>query len=874
MKYLFILNIFFLSLVYNEMYAQTIPLQTEIEDKDGILQKINEERMEMLIRTAGTKNVSSIIYKENVKFKSLENARSAAGYTPESGNWQQVNLANSTWGMGRINCYKIDPNNSNIIYAGTPTGGLWKTINNGVTWVNLTKALPVPGVSGICIDPANTDIIYILTGTASSVECQSIGVFKSIDGGTNWLPTGLDTTYQPHYGDTGWNANKLLMDKTNSNILFACMTDGLYRTTDAGANWTKISLGANYNVVDIAQHPTNSSYLYISIYYGYIMTSNNNGATFSNIQSVPTAAFSNNYRSCNIAVTPAAPDSVFFVMTTSETASGIALDSIFIGRGRFNGTTNNISFGTSRKCFYPGGYLTSALRWNRDARLAVSPFSTANMYIGGLETYSSSNYGVNWIAKSYNASSVQTVHSDCTQMDYVGSNIYTCNDGGIYTQPATSGTSTTNWVALTGTMPISQIFKIGASQVSVTNFNVALQDNGCHIRTASSYTLLQEGDGVVARMDPNNEQLYYGSYVAGYALTKYRNSVGYSLNPTTTFETYGSGYGFLPFEVDQNNGKFLYTAYKAFYKSSDTGNVWTRYNFGGTHNTKLMAVSKSNSNVIWILEDEIFTVRKTINGGTAFNIVAIPATIPKSQISSIVISPHNENTVYLTIDGYTNGKKIYETKDGGVNWRNISDNLPNVPANCFAYEDEADSSMYIGTEIGVYYRNKNLGRWVSFNNGMPVCRISEFYINRVSVKIIAATYGRGIFISDLASGSCNPNVILSGTVSGINTWSAGTQLNSTQNISGGSATNIKYYAGSVAYMQPGFIAPSGSRLLIGIAPCGGFIDTILNRQTNINDSIKKNNEQLIKIPLITNKKQPDKKEDENRNDVKAVIKKE
>jgi photosystem II stability/assembly factor-like uncharacterized protein len=318
MKYLNILHILLFILMANTVLAQALPLQQETEDNNGILQKINEERMEMLVRTAGTKNLTTVNYRENIRFKTAV-VNGPDAYTLESGNWQQVSQANSQSGMGRINCYAIDPVNSNIIYAGTPTGGLWKTTNSGASWVCLTNALPVPGISGICIDPGNTSIIYILTGTASSVECQSIGVFKTTDGGNNWLPTGLDTTYQPHYGDVGWNAHKLIMDHTNSNVLFACMTDGLYRTSNGAATWTKVyPTSGDENVVDIAQHPVNANYLYISLYWGAFRTSNDNGQTFPNLQYVPRAGFSNSYRSGNIAVTQAAPDSIFFVTTVKQ----------------------------------------------------------------------------------------------------------------------------------------------------------------------------------------------------------------------------------------------------------------------------------------------------------------------------------------------------------------------------------------------------------------------------------------------------------------------------------------------------------------------------------------------------------------------------
>ena len=114
-------------------------------------------------------------------------------------NWQPVgpfshtNTGSWSSGQGRVNAIIVDPNNVNTYYAGAPAGGIWKSTNAGSTWTPLSDHLPQIGVSGIAIDPNNSDIIYIATGDDDGWDTYSVGVMKSIDGGSTWNTTGLNT---------------------------------------------------------------------------------------------------------------------------------------------------------------------------------------------------------------------------------------------------------------------------------------------------------------------------------------------------------------------------------------------------------------------------------------------------------------------------------------------------------------------------------------------------------------------------------------------------------------------------------------------------------------------------------------------------------
>jgi hypothetical protein len=140
-------------------------------------------------------------------------------------DWQSISY---NPGIGRIKVVAEHPTNDQILYAGSPSGGIWKSTNGGTTWMPLNDDFPTLGVSGIAIDHSNPQTIYIATGDKDGSDTYSIGVVKSTDGGTTWNNTGLS-----HNLTKSLVCRELVMHPTDPNTLLVATNDGLYKTVDA-----------------------------------------------------------------------------------------------------------------------------------------------------------------------------------------------------------------------------------------------------------------------------------------------------------------------------------------------------------------------------------------------------------------------------------------------------------------------------------------------------------------------------------------------------------------------------------------------------------------------------------------------------------------
>jgi len=668
-------------------------------------------------------------YLDSNKILNRKSNRSTQSLT---GNWTPLGpftIPANINGIGRINFIRFDPTNSNIIWVGAASGGLWKSTDGGATWNTNTDLLTVIGCSDLLIDPTNTNVMYLATGDKDHNDNCSIGVLKSTDGGATWNTTGLSWPVSSYY-----LICKLLMNPNNPTIIFAATTHGIYKTTNAGTTWSLIQSGyfydinykpGNTNIIYAATENTNSTKFYISL---------NGGTTFTNITSgLPSASAINRYV---IGVTPADTNCVYLLASDANNSS-------YYGLYRSTDSGNNFTLQSNSP------NIVGAYGWY-DLSIVINPANVNDVYVGGLTHFRSSDGGVTWVQ-------LDGTHVDIHALEFLpgsSTTFFSGNDGGFF-KSTDNGTS---WTNLSNGLIISQMYRLGTSATN-PNFNLTgLQDNGTMQIKNNNWTEVVRGDGMECIIDYTNENIVYGECQYGSIV---KSTDGFNNNSTiivnsdsTGVDT--SGAWITPYIMNPINHNTLLVGKKQVYRSRNGGTSWSQIGTipppptSQSWDNEIQALAYAPSDSNYIYAATFFRLFVSTNGGASWN--NITAGLPTSSASITYIAVNNTvpTKVWVTFSGYSSGNKVYASTNAGSTWTNFSTGLPNLPVNCIVYQNNSNDGLYVGTDVGVYFRSNSLSSWQPFFTGLPNVIVDELELQYGVGKIRAATYGRGLWESDLA----------------------------------------------------------------------------------------------------------------------------
>lgn len=654
------------------------------------------------------------------------------------GTWTNLGPNSSTGGyagIGRINCIAFDPTNASVIYVGSAGGGVWKTTNGGTSWTPLTDLAANTGTSSILVDPASPNTIYLATGDGDARDSPSLGVLKSTDGGATWATTGLN-----------WLSSDLRyirkLVKNPAGRIIAATSIGIWYTDDAGTTWTQ-SPTATGSFYDAEFQPGSTGTFYATAVSGttaQIFRSTDNGTTWALIHSL---ASSNR---CAIAVSAANANFVAAVYSKSSDSG-------------FNGFYSSINGGTT---WTVKATTPNLLGWNAtgndaggqgwyDLALAVDPTNANTIYLGGVNTWKSTNGGTNWTINTMwtTSGAVPVVHADKHALEFQNNTtLFQGNDGGIY-KSTNGGTS---WADLSNGMAISQLYRLGGAQTSAVVIG-GLQDNGTKLRSATgTWSDKIGGDGMDCAINPSNANYMYGELYYGDIYRSSNAGVTWSsIKPSRAVAGTETGGWVTPFALAPSTPATLYLGYKNLYKSTNNGTKWTKLNTGQTSNIRFVAVAPTSANTVYFSVDADLATGnrlfKTTTGAAPFTTLTNPTNV--GRIAWITIDNTNANNIWVTVTGYNAGLKVFKSTNGGTSWTNISGTLPNMPANCITYSNGSNGGLYLGMDVGVYYRDNTMSDWILFNAGLPNVEISDLEIQYSLGKVRAATFGRGVWESDL-----------------------------------------------------------------------------------------------------------------------------
>ena len=635
------------------------------------------------------------------------------------GNWVLLGPTSSTniGGVGRVNVIAFHPFNTDIIWAGAPAGGLWKSVDGGQSWTTNTDDLPHIGVSDIAIHPVNPDIMYIATGDRDHLDTRPFGVLKSIDGGNTWTNI-LPVTYTNLI-------HRVLINPNNPDIVLAATTNGTYRTVDGGANWGSPVASQYFRHMEFK--PGDPNIIYATTYIesnssasARFYHSDNGGASFS-LVTLPTPSSGNALKRLAIAVTPANPNIVFLLGSYNHPQ----------GTNDFNGIYKSSNSGLSFSQISTANNPSLGSQQFYDWTLITSPIDSNLIFAGGVGFYRSINGGVNWT----NAGAA--IHVDHHFSGYQpGTNIlFVGTDGGVY-KTANNGT---NWTTLNNGLAITQYYRLGSSASNPYLILTGAQDNGTHRYNAGTFQSIMSGDGTECIIDHTNDNVFFACLQEG----TIRRSTNAGVNFTTTLSEGITGEAaawVAPYVMDPNNADIMYAGYMKVWKSTNKGapGSWVSTpGIAGSSPLEQIAIAPSNTDVIYAVNNS--QVWKTTNAGGNWTQVGSPG-FPYD----IVVSDLSPDTLWITASN-----KVYKSVNGGFAYTDITGNLPNLAVHTIIHQPNSHNGLYVGTEIGVYFKNDLMPAWEIFGDGLPNVRVDELEIFLPTGKIRAATFGRGLWESDL-----------------------------------------------------------------------------------------------------------------------------
>lgn len=713
--------------------------EEEVELAGYELYKRWENYMTPRVYPGGDKTQASRAYEEYINYINDASAQRGQLPTVMSSTWTALGpFGDPTGGnAGRINAVRFDPASTTGLWICTPDGGTWKSANSGTSWTTNTDQLAVIGNSDIVFDPTNSQIAYLATGDGDAGDSYSTGVLKSTDGGTTWSATGL-TFSVPQ----GRKIYKMLINPQNKNVLFAATTNGIYRTTNAGTSWTVVA-GTGSTFTDLEYKPGDTTTVY-GVTANSFYKSTNGGSSFSVITSgLPTSGTTD-----RLAIAVTAANAAYVYVVGSDASN----DGFY---GLYQSTNSGTSFTKQSSTpnllgYNSNGGDTGGQGWYT-LSIAASPTNASEIVVGGVNIWRSTNGGVNWTLNAHwTGSGAPYVHADVHDLIYKnGTTVYAGTDGGIFTT-SNNGTA---WSAVNGGMNIAEIYKIG---LSASNANLAItghQDNGTNLYTGG-WSNTMGGDGMDCFIDWSNNSVMYAEYYNG-SVNRTTNGGGSwtDISPGLS----GNAAWVTPWHQDPITVNTIYCGYSQMFKSTNQGTTWTQMGtLGGTNTIVEFAIAPSNPQVIYVIQGN--TLYKTTDGGTSWTNVTGTLPVSSAQLAWVAVENDDPNSVWVTFSGYSSGNKVYMSTNGGTSWTNYSTGLPNLPTNCITYWNGTKDGMYVGCDVGIYYRDSTMSGWASYSTGLPNVSVRDIAIFYPTGKLRAATFGRGVWEADLYNNGAQPPI--------------------------------------------------------------------------------------------------------------------
>ncbi|MCH3883709.1 VPS10 domain-containing protein [Tenacibaculum aquimarinum] len=752
---------------------------------------------------------------------------------------------------GRVVDVDVNPNNTTEFYVGYASGGLWYTNNNGTTLTPVLDNSPTQNIGDIAVD-WNNGTIWVGTGENNSSRSSyaGIGILKSTDKGKTWENVGLLDSH--HIGRiliNPKNPNEVLVGAIG-HLYSPNSERGIFKTTDGGKTWSKtLFIDQNTGIIDIATAPENFNVMYAASWErerkawnfdgdgknSSIYKSTDAGNTWSKISDesgfpigdgvgrIGLAVFNENIvyalHDSQYRRKPESKKTASFNFSKKQFENLSSADVLALRNKTLDNYLKAYGFQekfraeNAKQLLRPGGVKPKELMTFLENEMAVAfeepvigaeVFKTTDggknwqktntMYLDGI--YSSYGYyfgeirvdlqdensiyvlGVGIIkskdgGKTFTSISSENVHAD-HQALWVNpkktGHLIEGNDGGLNI----SYDDGENWIKLNNAA-VGQFYTVYADNQKNYNVYGGLQDNGVwfgpnnakidkrwHQTGQNPYKSIMGGDGMQVQVDDRNPNIVYTGYQFGnyYRLNLETDEQEYiQPKPKKDEKPYRFNWQ-TPIHLSKHNQDILYLGGNKLHRSLDKGDNWEEISEDLTTGGKegnvaygtLTSISESpfQFGLIYTGSDDGY-INITKNGGG--NWTRISNNLPQNLwVSRVIASKFKKERVYATLNGYRFDdftSYVYVSEDYGQTWKSISSNIPTAAVNVIKEDSENENVLYLGTDNGLYVSFNQGNSWEVFSNNLPNVAVHDLVIQPTAKDLIVGTHGRSIYKANI-----------------------------------------------------------------------------------------------------------------------------
>ena len=682
---------------------------------------------------------------------------------------------------GRISDFAVNPQNHSEYYVASSSGGVWKTTNRGVTFQPIFDDQGSYSIGCVALDPSNPAVIWVGTGENNNQRSVAYGdgVYKSEDGGKSWKNMGLKNSEHIAKIIVHPSNSNIVYVAAYGPVWSEGGDRGVYKSTDGGNTWTCIKeVSAYTGCNDLVMDPLDPDVLYAAFHqrmrkvFTYIgggpesalYKSTDGGANWSKLSGgLP----GGDVGRIGIDVSPVNPDVVYAVVEASDDKGGI-----------YRSSNRGASWERQNPYYSSGNYYQELTCDPHDVdRIYITDVYYKVSRDGGKTV---SNLGE--LNKHIDNHCIWIDPNDPNHL-LVGSDggIYETFDF-AKTWDFKSNLPVTQFykVSTDNDYPFYHVH--GGTQDNLSLGGPSRNTSANGIVNADWY-ITSTGDGFETQVDPTDPNIIYAQSQYG-GLVRFDRRSGEYL-PIKPIEKEGEkAYRWnwdAPLLISQHSNTRLYFGANVLLRTDDRGESWSTISpdlsrqidrnrievmgrvwsvdaiakNGSTDifgQLTTIADSKFDEKMLWAGTDDGL-IHLTVDGGLNWqkfdNLPGVPA---MSYVNQIIASLHDRNTAYVCFNHHRYGDfrpYVLKTTDAGKTWNSIQSDLPERGNTYSIAEDHVDANLlFVGTEFGVFFTVTGGQSWTQLKSGLPTIAVRDIEIQRREADLVLGTFGRGFYILD------------------------------------------------------------------------------------------------------------------------------